>query len=241
MSSIGRRRTATSRLKSGPRVVRADGATPLLATLEWASAAQCPTHGPDDGTSPLAVAAAAVDLTADSEVKATLRQDGLGGGLGGKPPPNSRLPPLPGWPSAWTLVGSEYYLRHLRTSACGTRARTGPCSSGHFAFFEDSPKAQAEELPTFIFGGSPKRSRQADLSKAQAEELPTFIFGGGPKQADTSPSQYKSFCQRTKRKLVQEFGDGHCGIRSLWRQFDKAIGEENTSINPEHIRNGQKN
>ena len=102
---------------AGPRAARADGATPLLASLEWASAAQCPTHGPDDDTSPLAVAAVAVDLTADSEIKATPRQDGLGGGLGGKPPPNPRLPPLPGWPSAWTLVGSEYYLRHLRTSA----------------------------------------------------------------------------------------------------------------------------
>ena len=73
----------------------------------------------------------------------------------------------------------------------------------YFAFFEDSPKAQAEELPTAtsIFGGGPKRSRQAG----------------------TSPSQYKSFCQRTKRKLVQEFGDGHCGIRSLWCQFDKTF------------------
>ena len=166
---------------AGPRAAHADGATPLLATLEWASAAQCPAHGPDDGTSSPAIAAAAVDLTADLEVKATPRQDGLGGGLGGKPPPNPRLPPLPGWPCAWTLMGSGYYSRHLRTSACGTRARTGPCSSGHFAFFEDSPKAQAEELPTFIFGGGPKRSRQAG----------------------TSPSQYKSFCQRKKRKLVQ--------------------------------------
>ena len=88
--------------------------------------------------------------TVDLEVEATPRQDGLGGGLGGGL----------GRPSAWTLVGSEYYLRHLRTSACGTRARTSPCSSGHFAFFEDSPKAQVEELPTFIFGGSLKQSRQ---------------------------------------------------------------------------------
>ena len=177
--------------------------------------------------------------TLDLEVEATPRQDGLGGGLGGRPSPNPRLPPLLGWPSAWTLVGSEYYLRHLRTSACGTRARTSPCSSGHFAFFEDSPKAQAEELPTFIFGGSPKRSRQADLLKAQAEELPTFIFGGGPKQADTPPSQLTSFCKRTKRKLVREIGDGHCGVRSLWRQVDKSIGEASASINSEHIRNGR--
>ena len=84
--------------------------------------------------------------TVDLEVEATPRQDGLGGGLGGGL----------GRPIAWTLVGSEYYLRHLRTNACGTRARTSPCSSGHFAFFEDLPKAQVEELPTFIFGGSLK-------------------------------------------------------------------------------------
>ena len=40
-------------------------------------------------------------------------------------------------------------------------------------------------------------------------------------------------------KLVQELGDGNCGIRSLWRQFDKTISEESTSINSEHIRNGR--
>ena len=181
--------------------------------------------------------------TADLEVEATPRQDGLGGGLGGslggRPSLNSRLPPLLGWPSAWTLVGSEYYLRHLRTSACGTRARTSPCSSGHFAFFEDSLKAQAEELPTFIFGGSPKPSRQVDLSKVQAEEFPTFIFGGGPNQEDTPQFQYTSFCQRTKRMLVKEIGDGNCGVRGLWRQFDKSIGEASTSINSEHIRSGR--
>ena len=137
-------------------------------------------------------------------------------------------------------MGSEYYLRHLRTSACGTRARTSPCSSGHFAFFEDSLKAQAEELPTFIFGGSPKPSRQVDLSKVQAEEFPTFIFGGGPNQEDTPQFQYTSFCQRTKRMLVKEIGDGNCGVRGLWRQFDKSIGEASTSINSEHIRSGRE-
>ena len=75
----------------------------------------------------------------------------------------------------------------------------------------------------------------------------TFAFGGGPKrsrQADTLPSQHdeltKFFCQRTKRKLVQEVGDGHCGIRGLWRQFDRAIGEGSASMNSEHIRNGRK-
>jgi len=103
----------------------------------------------------------------------------------------------------------------LRTSACGTRARTSPCSSGHFAFFEDSPKAQAEELPT-------------------------FIFGGGPNQEDTPQFQYTSFCQRTKRMLVKEIGDGNCGVRGLWRQFDKSIGEASTSINSEHIRSGRE-
>ena len=56
-----------------------------------------------------------------------------------------------------------------------------------------------------------------DLSKAQAEELPTFIFGGGPKQADTPPSQCTSFCQRTKRMLVPEIGDGHCGAEADFR------------------------
>ena len=135
-------------------------------------------------------------------------------------------PPIARWgcpPTIFALrtpVGSEYYLRHLRTSACGTRARTGPRSWRRFAFFEDSSKALAE-LPTltFVSGGGLKRRRQLDTSSSQYGSL------------------MKSFCQRTKRKWVEEIGDGHCGIRSSWRQFDTTIGEETASMDSGHIRN----
>ena len=75
----------------------------------------------------------------------------------------------------------------------------------------------------------------------------TFLSGGGLKQRrqlDTSSFQYgslmKSFCQRTKRKWVEEIGVGHCGIRSFWRQFDTTIGEETASMDSGHIRNGRE-
>jgi hypothetical protein len=47
-----------------------------------------------------------------------------------------------------------YYLRHLRSSVCGTRPRSGPHSWRRFAFFEDSSPARAE-LPTltYVCGG----------------------------------------------------------------------------------------
>jgi len=118
-----------------------------------------------------------------------------------------------------TSVGSEYYLRHLRSSACGTRLRAGPHSWRRFAFFEDNSPALAE-LPSlaYVCGGGPKR-----------------------KQEDTLPSQYgsliDSFCQRTQRNWLEEIGDGHCGIRCLWRQFDE-VGT--ASIDSGHIRNGRE-
>ena len=99
--------------------------------------------------------------------------------------------------------------RHLRSSVCGTRPRTGPHSWRRFAFFEDNSTARAE-LPILV-----------------------YVCGGGPKrkhQEDTLPSQYgslmDSFCKRTQRTWVEEIGDGHCGIRSFWRQFDETIGTE---------------
>ena len=53
-----------------------------------------------------------------------------------------------------TSVGSEYHLRHLRSSACGTRLRAGPHSWRRFAFFEDNSPAQAG-LPSlaYVCGG----------------------------------------------------------------------------------------
>ena len=113
--------------------------------------------------------------------------------------------------------------RHLRSSVCGTRPRTGPHSWRRFAFFEDNSTARAE-LPILV-----------------------YVCGGGPKrkhQEDTLPSQYgslmDSFCKRTQRTWVEEIGDGHCGIRSFWRQFDETIGTGTASINSGHIRNGRE-
>ena len=45
-----------------------------------------------------------------------------------------------------------------------------------------------------------------------------------------------SFCERTQRKRVEEIGDGHCGIRCFWRQFNK-VGT--ASIDSGDIRNGR--
>ena len=47
----------------------------------------------------------------------------------------------------------------------------------------------------------------------------------------------KPFYQRTKRKWVEEIPDGHCGIRSMWRQ--DTSGEEIANIDSKHIRKGR--
>ena len=174
--------------------------------------------------------------------------------------------------AARTHVGSEYYLRHLRTSACGTRARTGPRSWRRFPLRrlgESDNERQSRPHRRFLKKEN-KRKRKAERRRGSDKECgrrgrkhatgkpigkpPTltsigtiYVYGGGStrkQQRAASTSQYgsliKSFCQRTNRKRVQESGDGHCGVRSLWRQFDAATGKKTASINSEHIRSGRE-
>ena len=174
--------------------------------------------------------------------------------------------------AARTHVGSEYYLRHLRTSACGTRARTGPRSWRRFPLRrlgESDNERQSRPHRRFLKKEN-KRKRKAERRRGSDKECgrrgrkhatgkpigkpPTltsigtiYVYGGGltrKQQRAASTSQYgsliKSFCQRTNRKRVQESGDGHCGVRSLWRQFDAATGKKTASINSEHIRSGRE-
>ena len=116
------------------------------------------------------------------------------------------------------LVLLSFLSKHAGFDACAQQ----PHSWRRFAFFEDNSTARAE-LPilAYVCGGGPKRKHQKD----------------------TLPSQYgslmDSFCKRTQRTWVEEIGDGHCGIRSFWRQFDETIGTGTASINSGHIRNGR--
>ena len=100
-----------------------------------------------------------------------------------------------------TSVGSEYYLRHIRSSATGTRLRVGPHSWSGFAFFEDYSPAQADQLRV---GPHSWSGFFEDYSPAQAE-LPSLanVGGGGPKwkqQVERLPT----FSQLKERKWVKE-------------------------------------
>jgi len=117
-----------------------------------------------------------------------------------------------------TQVGSEYYLRHLRTCACGTRAKTSARGT--------RPRTDPHE------GKDAERQFQQEHCFMRKEEHPLnlpYVYGGGPKKQNVQntwssqcASLFKSFLQRVKRDYAVETPDGHCGIRSMWRQDNLA-------------------
>ena len=137
-----------------------------------------------------------------------------------------------------TQVGSVYYLRHLRTCACrtrgktsarGTRSRTDPHEG------KDAERQLQQEHCLIR-----KEEQQAIANPPTL----TYVYGGGPKKQDVKntwssecAALLKSFLQRVKRAYVIEPDDGHCGIRSMWRQ-DNSCGEF-AKIDSEHIRKGR--
>ena len=144
-----------------------------------------------------------------------------------------------------TPVGPKYYLRHLRTSACGTRGQTGSRGTRPWTDLHERKGAERQFRPQhFLMRKEEQQQRQRECrgSKQAIIDLPTltYIYGGGPKKrkAQNTSSQYdplfQSTCQRTQRICVEEIPDGNFGIRSMWRQ-DTSCGKF-ANINSEHIR-----
>ena len=146
-------------------------------------------------------------------------------------------------------VGPEYCLRHLRTSAFGTRGQTGSSGTRPRTDLHERKGAERQFRPQHCLmrkDEQQQRQRKCRGSKQAIADLPTlrYVYGGGPKKRKPRnasfqyDSLFQSFCQRTQRIWVEEIPDGHCGIRSTWRQ-DTSRGEF-ASIDSEHIRKSRE-
>ena len=199
------------------------------------------------------------------------------------------LGPLPSF-AVRTQPGAGYYLRHVRSCACGTLAKMSAQSKKGPTFHEHPSLTRAKsELENRVrrrFGlnigeqrherrsriklekkclrteackkrlaectrlrrceweRGRKLSQEQDPNGIEGTSFPTF-FGGGLQSSNVADSKkfketLDSFLIRSQRMRIRELGDGHCGIRSLFRQLHPDVGTDPHGITAANLREGRQ-
>jgi hypothetical protein len=87
-------------------------------------------------------------------------------------------------------------------------------------------------------------SQGQDPNGIEGTSFPTF-FGGGLQSSNVADSKkfketLDSFLIRSQRMRIRELGDGHCGIRSLFRQLHPDVGTDPHGITAANLREGRQ-